>query len=93
MKCQATSNVATWPGASGDTRSTFITVPSTRDLSGVFFPAVTCVNRSIMSPPSKFRAPNRESGGKTKELSEPPLNAFCSTWNQTKRSVSGELFV
>jgi hypothetical protein len=29
------------PGASGDTRSTFITVPSTRDLSGVFFAAIT----------------------------------------------------
>ncbi len=47
----------------------------------------------MTSPPSKFRAPNRESGGKTSVLSDPPWNAFCSTWNHMKRSVSGELFV
>ena len=84
LKCHAASNVVVAPGASGVARSTRITVPSTRILSGVFLPAApTSLNRSIASPPSKFRAPKRESGGNTYELSEPLRKAFCSTWNQT----------
>ena len=50
-----------------------MTVPSTRVLSACRAPlpfARTWSKRSMTSPPSKLRAPKRESAGKTNELSE-----------------------
>ena len=55
--------------------------------------ASTCSNRSTTSPPSKPRAPKRDSCGKMNELSDLSLKAFCSICIQMKRSVSGELLV
>ena len=73
-----------------------MTVPSLRSFSVRRAPlpfAVTSSKRSMTSPPAKLRAPKRDSAGKTYELSELALKAFCSTWNQRKCSVSGELLV